>query len=143
MVIGQVEPLFAAQLQLAKGCTYVYRVTIGARGGRSDPELVTNQDELYEAIQSIDRAGGYGEIVEDEGGEDGEQLTHRYYFLTTKAPDNKALDSLLDRALGKAVGLIELPPDANDGLVIGFTFKRNEGGDAGTPADNQTGSSLG
>jgi len=130
MVIEQVNPLFIAQLQLAKGCTYVYRVTVGARGGRTDPVLVTDQDELFEAIQSIDSNAGYGEVVEDEGGEDGESLTHRYYFLTTKAPDNKALDSLLDRALGKAVGLIELPPDADAGTVVGFIFKRNENSNA-------------
>jgi len=33
---------------LAKGCTFVYRVTQGARGGRSDPVLVTDEDELFE-----------------------------------------------------------------------------------------------
>lgn len=143
MVIEQVRPLFMSQLQLAKGCTYVYRVTIGERGGRSDPELVTDQDELYEAIQSIDRGAGYGEVAEDSGGDDRERITYRYYFLTTKSPDNKAIDSLLDRALGKAVGLIELPPDAEEGMVVGFTFRRNEPSPAGTPAYNQTGSSLG
>jgi hypothetical protein len=142
MVIEQTKPLFIAQLQLAKGCTFVYRVTIGARGGRSDPVLVTDQDELFDAIQSIDSNAGYGDIAEDIGGENDEQITHRYYFLTTKAPDNKALDSLLDRALGKAVGLIELPPDADTGSVVEFIFKRNENSNAGTPADNQTGSGM-
>jgi hypothetical protein len=66
-----------------------------------------------------------GEIVEDEGGEDGEFLFHRYYFLTTKAPDNKALDSFLDRA-GQGGRSHELPPDSDEGKIIGFTFKRNE-----------------
>ena len=136
MVLGQVLPLFQSQLLLAKGLTYVYRVTIGERGGRSEPELVTNQDELHEAIQSISSGAGFGEIVEDVGGEDGEALTHRYYFITTKAPDNKAIDSMLDRALGKSVGLIELPPDSESGTVVGFIFKRNDSLTAGTPADN-------
>jgi hypothetical protein len=32
---------------------------------------------------------------------------------------------LLDRALGKAVGLIELPPDADEGMVVGFDTARS------------------
>src|SRR5690606_16191973 len=79
-----VEDLVAGQLNLAKGVTHVFRRTTGERGGRSDPELVTDMDELHEAIQSIHAGGGYGEIVDDASGEDGERLTHRYYFLTTK-----------------------------------------------------------
>lgn len=103
MVLENITPLFDAQLSLAKGISHVYRVSYGPRGGRSDPELVTNQDELHEAVQAIDAGGGYGDVVEDEGGENGEAITHRYYFLTTKAPDNKAIDSLVDRAFGKSV----------------------------------------
>lgn len=101
-VLANVGGLIDAQLALAKGLAHCYRITIGERGGRSDPELVTNPDEIHEAIDSIIAGQGYGEIVEDEGGEDGESITRRYYFITTKAPDNKALDSLLDRVFGKA-----------------------------------------
>jgi hypothetical protein len=64
---------------------------------------VTDQDELHEAIQAIVAGGGYGDVAEDDGGEDGEAITRRYYFLLTKAPDNKAIDSLLDRVFGKSV----------------------------------------
>lgn len=80
-----------------------YRVSIGPRGGRGDPELVTNPDELHEAIQAIHAGGGYGDIAEDEGGEEGEAITHRYYFLTTKAPDGRSIDSMIDRVFGKSV----------------------------------------
>lgn len=103
LVLKNLRPLFDAQLSLAKGLSYVYRVSIGPRGGRSDPELVTNQDELHEAVQAIHAGGGYGEIAEDEGGEDGEAISRRYYFLTTKAPDGRAIDSLIDRVFGKSV----------------------------------------
>jgi hypothetical protein len=106
LVLQNLRPLFDAQLSLAKGISQVYRVTTGPRGGRSDPELVTSQDELHEAIQAIHAGGGYGDIAEDEGGEEGEEggtITHRYYFLTTKAPDGRAIDSLLDRVFGKSV----------------------------------------
>ena len=103
LVLQNVRPLFDAQLSLAKGISQVYRVSIGPRGGRSDPELVTNPDELHEAIQAINAGGGYGDVAEDEGGENGEAITHRYYFLTTKPPDGRAIDSLLDRIFGKSV----------------------------------------
>jgi hypothetical protein len=102
-ILQNVQPLFLAQLALAKGISHVYRVSTGPRGGRTDPELVTKPDELHEAIQAIHAGGGYGDVEEDEGGADGEAITHRYYFVTTKSPDNKAIDSLLDRAFGKSV----------------------------------------
>jgi hypothetical protein len=95
-VLANVGALIDAQLTLAKGISHVFKVTIGERGGRGEPELVTDQDELHEAIDLITAGNAYGEIKEDDG-----SLT-RFYFLTTKAPDNKALDSLLDRVFGKA-----------------------------------------
>lgn len=103
MVLANILPLFQAQLSLAKGISHVYRVTTGSRGGQGEPELVTNPDELHEAIQAIQAGGGYGDVAEDDGGESGEAISHRYYFVTTKSPDNKAIDSLLDRAFGKSV----------------------------------------
>jgi hypothetical protein len=95
-VLANVESLIGAQLILAKGISHVFRVTIGERGGRGEPELVTDQDELHEAIDLIQSGNAYGEIHEEDG------AIARYYFITTKAPDNKALDSLLDRVFGKA-----------------------------------------
>jgi hypothetical protein len=74
MVIEQIRPLYQSQLILAKGVTHVYRVTIGERGGRSDPELVTDQDELHEAVQAIEAGAGYGDVAEDVGGEDASEL---------------------------------------------------------------------
>jgi hypothetical protein len=95
-VLANVESLIGAQLILAKGISHVFKVTIGERGGRGEPELVTDPDELHEAIDLIQSGNSFGEIQEEDG------AIARYYFITTKAPDNKALDSLLDRVFGKA-----------------------------------------
>lgn len=95
-------------------------MSTGPRGGRNDPELVTNPDELHEAIQAIHAGGGYGNVAEDEGGEDGEAITHRCYFVSTKSPDNKAIDSLLDRAFGMSVQRIA----GHDGGAL-FSFDDN------------------
>src|SRR4051812_1375341 len=86
-VLANVGGLITAQLSLAKGVAHVFRVTIGTQGGRSDPVLVTNPDEIHEAIDLFESGDGYGEIVDED------EETRRYYFITTKAPDNKALDS--------------------------------------------------
>jgi hypothetical protein len=103
IVLEQLRPLVQSQLSIAKGTAHVYRIDIGPRGGRSDPALVTDPDELFDAIRAIDAGAGHGDIAEEGGGEDGTDITHRYYFITTKTPDGKAIDSLIDRVFGKSV----------------------------------------
>jgi hypothetical protein len=116
-VLENVHPLISAQLQLAKGVTFCYRVTIAERGGRSEPELVTDPDEIHEAIDLITSGDAYGEIQENDGS------VTRYYFLTTKAPDNKALDSLLDRVFGKATFSMDI---TSGGQPIGLPPERRQ-----------------
>lgn len=93
--------LFNAQLTLARGQTLLYKIEkelqIGPKGGKryvkSKPKLVTDQSEIERYLEGL--------VV--EGDPDDEQDPNAtYYFLTTKEPNNFAIDSLLDRALGKA-----------------------------------------
>lgn len=121
--------LFNSQLSLARGLAFLYKIEKYWEGtGRhrvlrqKKPQLVTDQWEIEAYLE--------GQL--EEGDLDDREAT--YYFITTKEPDNKAIDSLLDRALGKSVQLLELPPDADTGVVVGFTFKRNEKDPAGNPA---------
>jgi hypothetical protein len=65
LILNNIQPLVEAQLLLAKGVAHVFRVSIGPRGGRGEPELVTNPDELHEAIQAIQTGAGYGDVAED------------------------------------------------------------------------------
>jgi hypothetical protein len=58
LVLQNLKPLFDAQLTLAKGVTVIYRVAEGVRGGRGDPELVTDPEEIHHAIQAIDPGTG-------------------------------------------------------------------------------------
>jgi len=98
--------LFTSQLHLAKGQTFLYKIEkelqIGPKGGkkyvRSKPILVTDQAEIEAYLQN--------EIVEGDV-EDENDPEATYYFLTTKEPDNKAADSLLDRTFGKSAQVIE------------------------------------
>lgn len=94
-VLKAIHPLINSQLTLARGVNYLYKIekTTHPKGGttKSKPILVTNQAEIEAYL-----AGDY---------DDEEDV---YYYITTDKPENKALDSLLDRVFGKAVESVKL-----------------------------------
>jgi hypothetical protein len=101
-ILQSADILFQSQMTLARGQTYLYKIEkeeiIGPKGGKSyrskKPELVTSQWEIE----------SYLEGLVDEGDENDENDPRAaYYFLTTKDPDNRAIDSMLDRTFGKSV----------------------------------------
>jgi hypothetical protein len=92
------DVLYDAQITLAKGQTFLYKIEKYYEGSgknrvlkRKKPQLVTSQYEIED----------YLENRLDEGDLEDKEAT--YYFLTTKEPNNQAIDSMLDRALGKAI----------------------------------------
>lgn len=105
------DRLWAAQAGLAMGSTYLYKVekewikTGTKKNGEENgfykklkPELVTSQLEIENYLQGLT----------EEGDEDNDQdPAATYYFITTKDPDNRALDSLIDRSLGKTPSSIQ------------------------------------
>jgi hypothetical protein len=106
-VMSVADQLLDAQLSLSKGQTFLYKIekekVIGPKGGVSyknkKPVLVTNQEEIER----------YLERLVDEGDMDDENDPgDAYYYITTKEPNNMAIDSMLDRTFGKPVNAIEL-----------------------------------
>ncbi|MEW6126739.1 MAG: hypothetical protein AB1757_06850 [Acidobacteriota bacterium] len=97
-VIQNVDKLFNAQISIAEGCSYLYRVDQIGEGSKKREEhvLVTDPEEIKAYL--------------DGNTED------TYYYITTKTPDNKAIDSLMDRAFGKAV--TKIAGTGDDGEVI-------------------------
>ena len=96
-VFAHADHLFHAQLSRAVGSVMVFRVDeITDRSGKSKEvhTLVTEPDEI--------------KLVLDSNGGQAGKVGANYYFVTAVAPDNKAIDSLLDRALGRAVQSIEI-----------------------------------
>lgn len=91
-IMRNLEPIITAQLALAKGVSYVYRIekTYDKKDKLTKVEHVLVEDP-YEIKEFLDEHEGMNGVV----GED-------YYYITTKAPDNRALDSLIDRLFGKA-----------------------------------------
>lgn len=94
-VLRSMGMLINSQMNLALGCQFLYKITTetDSKGvqHRSKPILVTDQDEIESYLA--------GENKDDNDD---------YYYLTTDKPDNKALDSLIDRVFGKAVSKLEL-----------------------------------
>lgn len=94
-VMRHADDLFNAQFSLAVGSAKVFRVDEEGEGKNKKRvhALVTDADEIKAFLDEHD--GGSGEV-------DGS-----YYYITTASPDNKALDSLLNRGLGKPKDTVE------------------------------------
>lgn len=110
-VAANADRLFNFQMTLAQGVTYLFRIHTDEKGNKSKPELVESQAEISAYLN-----GEYDGDPED------------YYFITTERPDNKAIDSMLDRAFGKAPQKLE--HSGPDGEPIAFVdMAKNVDGD--------------
>lgn len=115
-VAKSTDALFNAAKLLAMGTTYIYRLDEEERGGAKNkytikvPVLVTDPEEIATAI----------DMLEGNGNGDGE-----YYYATTKEPDIRAIDSLLNRAHGRPKESIEHSGEIK-GLVGLVTSLNNE-----------------
>jgi hypothetical protein len=108
-IMKQADALFNAQLSLSVGSVMVYRVDeIEDGNGKVKREhvLVTDPKEIKEVLDGNDGASG---IVGES-----------YYFVTTIHPDNRALDSMLNRGLGKPKESLDV---TSNGETITATFQ--------------------
>lgn len=116
-ILNAANILFNKQMHLASGQTYLYKIEkelqIGPKGGKkyisSRPKLVTSQQEIEDYLTGLIEEGDYDN-------EDDPNAT--YYFLTTEKPDGKAIDSMLDRGLGKVPTTLSNP----DGSPLTLVF---------------------
>lgn len=92
-ILRSVQPLLDAQFSLAKGVNLLYYVGKDSKGKNLKPELVTDRYTIEEYL--------IGALDDSDG----------YYYITTERPDNKAIDSLLDRTFGKAMQSIDHTSD--------------------------------
>lgn len=102
------DSLLYNQLSLARGQTFLYKIekyweTVGkTKVLRSKkPKLVTSQYDIELFLE--------GKLKSAEENEIGDT----YYFLTTKEPNNQAIDSILDRTFGRASQSLAISGDLN------------------------------
>lgn len=95
-VMAKADALFNAQLTLAIGSMKVFRIdeTIGENNKvKREHVHVTDADEIKRLLDEHDGANGVVDGV--------------YYYFTDVPPDNRAIDSMLNRALGKPKETLE------------------------------------
>lgn len=97
MVRENLQPLFRNQLWLASGLKFVYRKEKHGTGAsmRIEHVLLENPREIADALDII----ANGDFQDDDEG---------FVYVTTTPPENRAIDSMLDRALGKAVSKLDV-----------------------------------
>ena len=96
-VMAKADALFNAQLTLAVGSMKVFRIdeTEGDNGKKKREHVqVTDSDEIKQLLDEHDGVPGVVDGV--------------YYYFQEVAPDNKAIEAMLNRALGKAPEKIEI-----------------------------------
>jgi len=107
-VMKSMEELINSQMNLAQGCQMLFKIEVTkdnkGKETRSKPELVTSQTTIEDYLA--------GELEDDDD----------YYFITTNKPDNKALDSLIDRVFGKSHQSIKLDGELGINLIFDETF---------------------
>jgi hypothetical protein len=89
-VLKAADRLFDAQLALASGCSFLYRIerTKSKKQEKARHVLVTDAEEIQRYL-------------------DGELDSEDYYYVTTKEPNNQAIVDMLNRAIGKPKDEIE------------------------------------
>jgi len=95
-VLTHADALFTAQLSLAVGSVRIFRVDEEEDDNGKKKRvhtLVTNADEIKSVLDGND--GGSGMVGES------------YYSITEIPPDNRAIDSMLNRTLGKPKETLE------------------------------------
>ena len=103
--------LIDTQTVISHGTMKVFKITYhmeGKRRVRNAPELVTKDSEIAAAI-GYEYGGGPNPSTDDE-----------YFFITQKDPDNKAIESQLNRVFGKAPQKLDLTPGGKIGIISGM-----------------------
>lgn len=90
------DVLIDAQLNLARGTSFLYRIDKDEKGKNKKPELVIAPYEIEAYLR-----GDYDHEPDS------------YYYITTERPNNQAIDSLFDRVHGKSTQAIS-GPDGKD-----------------------------
>lgn len=98
-VINSVSKLIDSQMNLARGVQYLFKIEVIWKTGKDGKKFAEKQKPVIVKDKE--------EIASYLNGEFDDKDDNDYYFLTTEKPDNKALDSLLDRVFGKAKQSIE------------------------------------
>ena len=119
--------LFNAAKSLALGQTFIYRLDEeehqkkdGTKYTIKTPVLVTDPDEIRDAIDKLEFGGD----------------SEEYYYATTKAPDIKAIDVLMNRSYGRPKESIEHSGKIQG--IVGLITSLNNGDESDTTTEENS-----
>ena len=101
------QPIMDAQIALARGCSYLYRIDTDEDGKKQKPVLVTDPEEIAAYL---------------DGEYDGDDES--YYYITTEKPENPAIKDMLDRAFGRAKESVDV---TSGGKKLGVIYLPQRG----------------
>jgi len=112
-VLKSMDKLITSQMNLAEGIQMLYRIDKDDKGKNSKPVIVTSKQEIEDYLAGETNNNG------------------EYYFITTERPDNRALDSLIDRVFGKSISNIDIKSDGKElqPLLVKFLNDEQSGED--------------
>lgn len=102
-VAAVTDRLFNSQYDLAIGEKYLMVKRVEGEG--------KNRRTWVEVVEDV---GTISQYIEDDGASLNEDSGEDYYYMTTKPANNMALDSLLNRAYGKADEKLTLANDEDN-----------------------------
>lgn len=124
-VMGNTHLLLDSQTSIARGIQFLYRIDKewistgkGSKGGywkNLKPVLVENVEEIRQYIEDKIEKGD--ETDEQDPGA-------AYYFITTKEPNNNAIDSLFDRTFGKSTNNVDITSGGKPIPLLGGARKK-------------------
>lgn len=127
-ILGVVERLFNGQLALAEGTSFLFRIDETGKGKdkRREHVLVTDPGEIKDYLDGL---------LEGSTSE-GDDL---YYYIQTKSPDNKAIDSMFDRVFGRATQKTDVTSGGEPIPLMNFAdvIRNNNGDSKGQPAKEE------
>ena len=116
LILQRLSRLVNSQFQLAQGLSFVYKIV---EETSADGKKTFRKTVLVEDPEEI------RQFLEENEGSDG-TVDDTYYFITTKPPDGRALDSLIDRVFGKAKQSMEIDNPNETAALKEFNEKMNE-----------------
>lgn len=91
-VIRHVPELFNAQLNLAKGVTYLIRID----------EVKNSKGQIVKKHRIVESPTEMIEVLDELQDSERGVVDDHYYYISHKPPSSAAIDSMMDRVFGKA-----------------------------------------
>lgn len=103
-VLLNVDPLINAQLTLAKGQTFLFKITkTKTPSGQWQRGRATRVTDEMEISMFLD-----GQLATGSDPDDTKDPNPVYYYITAQEPSLQAIDSMLDRTFGRATQSVDI-----------------------------------